>query len=126
MEMTDHEIVESYKEAKNKLTQIRTLAELNACDPQKIREILMSAGYEEKELHPKNWGKKQKKPEAEAEETATIAIRQGAVGKIGYDRAALVAALENEYKEITDEISKRVADADALFNAIRVLKGEKT
>lgn len=40
MEMSEEEIVRSYKEAKKKRGQIQTLAELNACDKQKIISIL--------------------------------------------------------------------------------------
>lgn len=46
MQMTDAEIVRSYKQAdpKKKVEQIRILSELNACDKKTIREILEKNG----------------------------------------------------------------------------------
>lgn len=44
MQMTDSEIVRRYKHAIDKKSMIGILAELNACDKTKIREILTAAG----------------------------------------------------------------------------------
>ena len=46
MQMTDNEIVKSYKEAKEKKKQIEILSQLNACDVAKIREILIANGVQ--------------------------------------------------------------------------------
>lgn len=54
MQMTDNEIIRSYKEAPEgkKQKQIKILSELNACDKKTIREILRKGGFDIKE--PKN------------------------------------------------------------------------
>ena len=44
MQMTDGEIVRRYKHAIDKKSMIGILADLNACDKTKIREILTAAG----------------------------------------------------------------------------------
>lgn len=44
MEMTNGEIVTSYKQAKHKAAQIGILAELNRCSNKKIVEILVDGG----------------------------------------------------------------------------------
>lgn len=50
MQMSNEEIVKSYKEAKNKAKQLGILAELNACDKQKIKEILTGSGMDYRRL----------------------------------------------------------------------------
>lgn len=50
MQMTEGEIVRSYKEAKNKSQQVGILAELNCCPKEKIIEILKEAGTPSREL----------------------------------------------------------------------------
>ena len=44
MQMSDAEIVRSYREAKDKRSQVGVLAELNACNKDLIREILKHNG----------------------------------------------------------------------------------
>lgn len=44
MQMSDSEIVRSYKEAKDKRSQVGVLADLNACSKDYIREILQRNG----------------------------------------------------------------------------------
>ena len=44
MQMTESEIVRSYKNAQTPRKQIKILAELNACDRKEIREILLKNG----------------------------------------------------------------------------------
>ncbi len=45
MQMTEGEILNSYRHAKEKGKQIKILAELNACPVSRIEEILTEAGY---------------------------------------------------------------------------------
>lgn len=40
MQMTNEEIIKSYKEAKNKQKQIKILADLNSCRPMEIKKIV--------------------------------------------------------------------------------------
>lgn len=44
MQMTHSEIVNNYRDAKNKSSQIQVLAELNACTPEYIKKILKENG----------------------------------------------------------------------------------
>ena len=46
MQMSDSEIVRSYREAKDKRSQVGVLAELNACSKDYIREILKRSGID--------------------------------------------------------------------------------
>ena len=50
MEMTAHEIVRSYKEAKDKKKQVGILAQLNLCTPEDIKKILVEGGINWREL----------------------------------------------------------------------------
>lgn len=57
MEMTDLEILRSYRQAKKKKEQITILSELNCCSKEKIIEILKNNGIQKQEL-PRNRKKK--------------------------------------------------------------------
>ena len=59
MQMTNEEIIKSYKEAKDKKKQIKILADLNTCDANIIKEILIEAG----EAAPRVYKRAAKKPE---------------------------------------------------------------
>lgn len=50
MQMSNEEIVRSYREAKSKSKQLKILAELNACDTQKIKDILIGSGMDHRRL----------------------------------------------------------------------------
>lgn len=50
MEMTESEIVRSYKEAKNKKAQVGILADLNACGVEGIKAVLVRNGVDWREL----------------------------------------------------------------------------
>lgn len=42
--MSTHEILMSYREAKHKAKQISILADLNSCDQNQIKSVLINAG----------------------------------------------------------------------------------
>ena len=44
MQMSNEDIVKEYRESKNRKGQIQILADLNACDREKIVRILISHG----------------------------------------------------------------------------------
>jgi len=50
MQMTNGEIVASYRQAKNKKEQVKILAELNACKNEEITEILVDGGVAANQL----------------------------------------------------------------------------
>jgi hypothetical protein len=71
MQMTDAEIVRSYKQAdpKKKVEQIRILSELNACDKKTIREILEKNGCNPPKYGNRYTGKVKKDGELKVEQT---------------------------------------------------------
>lgn len=71
MQMTDAEIVRSYKQAdpKKKVEQIRILSELNACDKKTIREILEKNGCNPPKYGNRYTGKVKKDGELKIEES---------------------------------------------------------
>ena len=52
MEMTNNEIVSKFKRAKEKRQQISILAQLNGCNEEKIKQILIDEGIPEAEIQP--------------------------------------------------------------------------
>ena len=70
MQMTDAEIVRSYKQAdpKKKVEQIRILSELNACDKKTIREILEKNGCNPPKYGNRYTGKVKKDGELKIEQ----------------------------------------------------------
>ena len=70
MQMTNEEIVRSYKQAdpKKKVEQIRILSELNACDKKTIREILEKNGCNPPKYGNRYTGKVKKDGELKVEQ----------------------------------------------------------
>ena len=62
MQMTDNEIVKSYKEAKEKKKQIGILADLNGCNRQEITAILRNNGVDLPGPKPKKTEEPKDKP----------------------------------------------------------------
>ena len=52
MEMTNNEIVSKFKRAEGKKEQISILAQLNGCNEEKIKQILIDEGIPEAEIQP--------------------------------------------------------------------------
>ncbi len=69
MQMSNEEIVRSYRDAKNKAKQLGILAELNACDTQKIKDILIGSGMDYRRL-PR--GEREKKAEVQTAEVKPV------------------------------------------------------
>lgn len=68
MEMTNHEIVQMYKNSADKKKQITILAEMNLCTPEEIREELVKGG-----IDPRTLPRKRKQPgKKKAEETTAV------------------------------------------------------
>lgn len=84
MQMTNEEIVRSYKEAANKSKQIKVLAELNVCSPGEIRAVLAEAGVAGVKMPERI---RQRRPEAEISGTAPVAEVQSV-----YDRIETILA----------------------------------
>lgn len=71
MQMNNAEIVKSYREAKDKKKQVSILAELNACEKEKIISILKDGGISDREL-PRN----RKKTESEEGDAETLILKE--------------------------------------------------
>lgn len=109
MQMTNEEIIKSYKEAKDKKKQIKILADLNTCDANVIKEILVEAG----EAAPRVYKRAAKKPEEKkttktAEQELPTAIiksltmRMNEIGAAITLQEAKIEELKQERQDITD------------------------
>lgn len=103
MQMTNEEIVRSYREAKHKGQQIGVLADLNVCSREVIIEILVEGGIPRKafsrytgENNIKRIKKEVKTHEAAKRITEEAAITNEAL-------LFLKEKLEREYRELSDE-----------------------
>lgn len=76
MQMSNEEIVRRYKEAKDKAKQLGILSELNACDEQKIKDILAEGGIDHRQF-PRS--RKEKKATAPAADNKPAKAKQAAV-----------------------------------------------
>lgn len=78
MQMSNEEIVKSYREAKDKVKQLGILSELNACDEQKIKDILTEGGIDHRSF-PRS--KREKKATAPVADNKPAKAKQAAVQK---------------------------------------------
>lgn len=91
MQMTDSEILASYRQAKDKAAQVKILAELNACPVQTIKDILVAQGVDWRQLpRVRGKGTEEKKP-AETTEKAT---ENGQSGRLRPDAMSLPTSNE--------------------------------
>lgn len=90
MEMTDGEIVNVYKHAKNKRSQIGILAQINDCSKAEIETIILAAGVE---------------LPAKTVKKATIAVEE-------------VAVNENPFEDMPDSVFNALEQKKAEIDAI--------
>ncbi len=116
MQMTDDEIIVSYRQAKNRGEQIKILSELNACTVDEICTILKAGGVDGREIGGVRRGLK--KPEPKKISTATVseitgkapADFTGVRGRIRYllEQRKLIddelAEIAQQLHELTEEI----------------------
>ena len=102
MQMTENEIVKSYKQATKKVQQIGILADLNLCSKKEIRAILESHGcevphYSNRYTKPKETTKQtKKKPEQPALDfqTPVVVLVQKRLAEIDFEMKPLETRLE--------------------------------
>ena len=103
MQMTENEIVKSYKQATKKVQQIGILADLNLCSKKEIRAILESHGcevphYGNRYTKPKEATKqtKSKKPEQPSLDfqTPVVVLVQKRLAEIDFEMKPLETRLE--------------------------------
>lgn len=113
MQMSKVEIVGSYRRADNKKEQLSILAQLNGCDEDKIKAILLEGGLTEDDL-PKKPGRKPGKKEEKKVAGEKVAVDEPE--KTG--REALADMLETP--ELTPEEEKQVDRALAIPEPVRI------
>lgn len=110
MQMTKVEIVGSYRRAENKKDQLAILAQLNGCDEDKIKSILLDAGLTEDDF-PKKPGRKPGKKEEKKVAGEKVSVDEPVVS--GKDALA-------EYPKLAPEEEKQVDRALAIPEAVRI------
>lgn len=80
MQMSNEEIVKNYREAKDKAKQLGILAELNACDEQKIKDILTEGGIDYRSF-PRSRKEKAAAPDVKQAKAKPVKEKQAAVEK---------------------------------------------
>lgn len=80
MRMSNEEIVKNYREAKGKAKQLGILAELNACDEQKIKDILTEGGIDYRSF-PRSRKEKAAAPDVKQAKAKPVKEKQAAVEK---------------------------------------------
>ncbi len=130
MQMTNEEIVRSYKEAADKKEQIKILAELNLVSKEAIRKILIEGGISHQSLprasrkKPSTYTegeslKEQRKKEAAERKAAEVAMI-GDVTKeaLFFYKESLVreaAQLKVEYDERAERLNDKICAAESVL-----------
>ncbi len=121
MEMAAHEIVRSYKEAKDKKKQVSILAQLNLCTPEDIKKILVEGGINWREL-PR--GKRIQSPPQPPNETKEPTAPSAHSAMIREALKAYKAQTENamreevrNHEETMSKFKNDIAEIDRLLQA---------
>lgn len=121
MEMTAHEIVRSYKEAKDKKKQVGILAQLNLCTPEDIKKILVEGGINWRELprgkrtqSPPQSPNEAKEPTAPASHSAII--REALKAYKAQTENAMREEVRN-HEETMAKFKNDIAEIDRLLQA---------
>lgn len=118
MEMTEKEICRSYDNAEKKRAQIQILAELNACDPGKIREILMNNGF--------SFGGRPKKSVDALMEEAAVFERKKETEKVSNEAAELpdivIEAVNERYHSLLRLKERYLDDVSKIDEQIKALE----
>lgn len=112
MQMTDIEIVSRYRRAENKKEQLSILAQLNACDEDDIKKILLQGGLTEEDL-PKKRGRKPGNKETKKMPEEKVVVDETKEA----EREALAEMLE--IPELTPEEENQVDRALAIPEPVR-------
>ena len=121
MEMAAHEIVRSYKEAKDKKKQVSILAQLNLCTPEDIKKILVEGGINWRELprgkriqSPPTPPNETKKPTAHSAHSAII--REALKAYKAQTENAMREEVRN-HEETMSKFKNDIAEIDRLLQA---------
>lgn len=132
MEMTNGEIITSYRQAKDKKKQIEVLADLNMCSKDEIVEILKEQGVPHREL-PRNRGGNTVKETPTPAPIPAAAPREVVFHDIGKAKEEIpepvakllkerVAMIESERQVIDSNIKRMEERQTALQNEAIVIR----
>lgn len=123
MQMSNFEILQSYKQAKDPLGQVKILAQLNGTDIETINEILRSQGVDGKKLPRPT--RKPKKSENDVKTSNDVSGQSSKVKRANKkspdttikDVFQLIKTLKEQRKALEDEI----ADIDETLSRIATM-----
>ena len=127
MEMTDNEIVAKYNRASEKKGQISILAQLNGCDEEKIRQILIENGVTD---FPKKRKRRAKEEAVEPIECGnpaddylpgTITEGEGDIELPKFQRYRMASELLEEPDDMTSEERDRLERIKAIPGLVKIL-----
>lgn len=118
MEMTDLEIVSSYRQAKKKKEQITILSQLNACSKEKIIEILKNNGIQKQEL-PRNRKKKVDTDQVATNQVATVKEEENVKMKNDLTDHRIMHEVINNLSSLADGIEKEISNKSKDVGKIR-------
>lgn len=139
MQMRDAEIVSKYKRSTNKKEQISILAQLNGCDEETIKKILIDGGISPTEVEPaKKLRRKNTKTQEKTTEKETVQEEiepaaycdddflpgaiTGGEGDIDYPTLKTyrtIEELESEPEDMTEREKERLARARSIPNEVK-------
>lgn len=112
MEMTNGEIITSYRQAKDKKKQIEVLADLNMCSKDEIVEILKEQGVPHREL-PRNRGGNTVKEVPAPEKAKTTPTNMTAMGEVVFHD------IGKAKEEIPEPVAKLLKERVAMIESER-------
>lgn len=118
MEMTDLEIVSSYRQAKKKKEQITILSQLNACSKEKIIEILKNNGIQKQEL-PRNRKKKVDSVPVATNQVKEVKKEENAKMKNELTDHRIMHEVINNLSSLADGIEKEISNKSKAVGKIR-------
>ena len=110
MQMSELEITNSYKEAKNKKSQIGVLADLNCCSKEEIISVLKKSGIDGRTL-PRQKNETRDNSTLNSEDNAVILEALGVYKKV-------IIQEENELDRLACEIDQKFAEAERITKKI--------
>lgn len=113
MEMSNHDIVKSYKEAKDKKEQIKILSQLNVCSTETIRKILIEEGIPFQSLPRQR--KKEESVESRHDTKCENPIIKEALHHYLESKKKLLAVLKDEYEKNVEKVQKEIVEIKTLI-----------
>lgn len=115
MVMSKSEIVRDYKSAKNKMAQIRILADMNVTTPKEIKKILIEAGALEPAQKKQEPVKKEVAPVQQKEPEKKRVPLPDAVRSMVWDRLDFINKAINEKKRDIEDKKEAIRDLEAEY-----------